>query len=731
METTTASSSPVHPRAFDPARRAVVVAVAAAVGLTLLLALLLARVVQLQLRPGEQLTRQMSDRVTSVSDMAERGLIVDRVGRPAAVTTFGFRAVVDPTILKREELDSNIVRLARAMDVEPESIGEKVLCTIARNDEILKNFPPEQPKPSGLRALLIGLFSPNSQAVEPESDEDQPDASTSRKPTRFLVLGGVLTDEQVAKVRALAIVGVALDPLAVREYPSGTIASSIVGLVGAEPRWGVGVERRLNSELEGEDGSVSYTRDGRGRPLWMEHGQVEIAKPGEDVQLSIDIEMQRIAYEELMRGVEDADSAGGRCVVMDPLTGEVLAMVDIARDLPGLTPFPWPDKPKRTPEEATASAAYDAWRAEYLHTDATKRSEQGLELQSIKGHPRYVTMREDAARRKNPAMGRNRCVEDVYEPGSTFKSFVWSVITELGVMKPDDVVDTENGKWNTPFGRIVRDVHPAASLSWSDVLVNSSNIGMIKGSLRLTSAQMHDICERFGFGRKTGIELPGEASGIVTPLKHWSVFSQSSVAHGYEIAVTPIQMVRAFCAFSRPGELAGTLPEVHLKAVVPDEGARAAAKDFQRGVIYRVLPPGVAVLTREVMAKVAEAAESKMKDTPVGGWRYTMFGKSGTAQIPLSSPPGGKMKPKKQAYYEDQYNSSFIAAGPTEEPRLVVLVVIDDPGPKAISIRHHYGSYVAAPVVRRVMERSLTYLGTAPSPPKALQTAAANERPGQ
>jgi cell division protein FtsI/penicillin-binding protein 2 len=186
-------------------------------------------------------------------------------------------------------------------------------------------------------------------------------------------------------------------------------------------------------------------------------------------------------------------------------------------------------------------------------------------------------------------------------------------------------------------------------------------------------------------------------------------------------------LVRAFCAFARPGELAGTLPQVHLRAVVPDAGSHASAKDFQRGVIYRVIPSEVALFTRHVMARVAERAESNMKDTPVGGWRYTMFGKSGTAQIPLSSPPPGKMKPKGQAYFADQYNSSFLAAGPIEEPRLVVLVVIDDPGPGRIAHRQHYGSWVAAPVVRRVMERSLTYLGTVPSPSPAARTEAMQE----
>jgi cell division protein FtsI/penicillin-binding protein 2 len=700
-----------------PDRSGVVSSVTAG-GLTLLLAVLLARVVQLQIAPGEQLQEQMSDRVTSIRDLASRGDFLYRQGQPAAVTRFGYRVVVDPTILKREALDASIVQLSRAINVDAELIGREILTTISSNDAILAMYPPPVKEASGLRGLLLGNSKSANGAGEVSPDLDNQFLDTlPQKPARFVVLGEILTDEQVAKVRALKIAGVSLEQREIREYPSGTIAGSIVGLAGAEPQWGVGAERRLSSELEGSDGSVSYTRDAAGKPLWMERGQVKPAQPGHDIRLSIDIELQRLAYQELMRGVEDADAAGGRCIVLDPLTGEVLAMVDIVRDLPGLTPFAWPDNPKATPEEKAAAAAHDAKMAAWKAKESKRLLSLGMKPQEFRGHPRYIVMADDPGRAVSPAMARNRCIEDVYEPGSTFKAFVWSVITELGVMKPGEIVNTEGGTWRTSFGRYIEDVREARTMTWAEVLVHSSNIGMIKGSLKLTSQQMRDICVRFGFGKKTGIELPGEASGIVTPLKAWSVLTQSSVAHGYEIAVTPIQMARAFCAFARPGELSGTLPQVQLRAVVPAGGNRASLQDFQRGVIYRVIPSDVANFTRDVMSRVAEAAESKMKDTPVGGWRYTMFGKSGTAEITLSSPPKGKMKPKGKGYFDDQYNSSFIAAGPTEAPRLVVLVVIDDPGPRRIAARQHYGSWVAAPVVRRVMERSLTYLGTPPSAP--------------
>lgn len=717
---------------MNHATRSRTVALMAAVGLSALFATLLARVVQLQLRPGEQLRAQMSDRVTRVNDMASRGDFLDRQGRVMAVTRFGYRVAIDPTIIERDKLDTSIVQLAEATGLDPEKLGSKITSAIRRNDEILAKYPPEERAPSGLRALFIKTsVSNNNDAAAPIDWDNQREDISPTKPTRFVVLSEVLTDEQVAKVRALKVVGVTLNQQTVREYPAGTIAASIVGLAGAEPQWGVGAEKRLDKELAGQDGSVSFTRDARGRPLWMEHGQVVPAEPGEDVRLSIDVEIQRLAYEELMRGIEDADSAGGRCIVLDPLTGEVLAMVDIVRDLPGLTPYPWPDNPKATPEEKEKAKKYDEWRQQYIADDAAKLSAAGLNVQSFRGHPRYLTMTDDPGRRTNPAMARNRCIEDVYEPGSTFKAFVWSSITEMGAMDPAEVVNTEHGKWHTPFGRYVEDVHDAPTMTWAEVLVHSSNIGMIKGALKIKPQQLRDVCVRFGFGKKTGIELPGEASGIVTDIKNWSILSHSSVAHGYEIAVTPIQVARAFSAFARSGELAGTLPQIHLRAIQPTGGLNPTAKDFQKGVIYRVLPSDIAILTRNVMARVAENAESKMKDTPVGGWRYTMFGKSGTANIPLTGAPPGKTRPKgkKAGYYQDQYNTSFVAAGPTEDPRLVVVVVIDDPGPRRIAARQHYGSYTAAPVVRRVMERALTYLGTPPSPPSAPSVATPGVKP--
>ena len=256
--------------------------------------------------------------------------------------------------------------------------------------------------------------------------------------------------------------------------------------------------------------------------------------------------------------------------------------------------------------------------------------------------------------------------------------------------------DTHDGRWVTPFGRVIEDVHKRAQMTWAEVLVNSSNIGMVQGTARLTHGQMRAGVLLFAFGSKTRLGLAGESAGLVTPLKRWSTYTQSSVASGYEVGVTPVQMMRAFCVFARTGELAGTLPELALEAV--------RNGDVRSSVRVRVLEPGIAELAKEQMRKVAQNMSDRIEraDPEAGALRYTMFGKSGTAEI---------ARPDGRGYYDDQYNSSFIAGAPIETPRIVVLVVIDDPGPSMIAQRRHYGSWAAGPVVRRVVERSLEYLG--------------------
>jgi cell division protein FtsI (penicillin-binding protein 3) len=407
--------------------------------------------------------------------------------------------------------------------------------------------------------------------------------------------------------------------------------------------------------------------------------------------------------------VYDADAAGGRLVALDPATGEIVAMVDIIReDVADLQAFPWEPLPPAAARRRGEPAPPPPPAPDPPVNDGTAR---------------YVTIKPDPKRSVHPALGRNRCVEDVYEPGSTFKPFVWSTITELGLAQPDEVFDTEGGRWRTFYGREIQDVTRRDTMTWADVLVNSSNIGMIKAGERLSFRQLHDAVRRFGFGRATGIGLPGEATGMVTPLRSWSKYSHTSVSFGYEIAVTPLQMARAFSAFARPGALGGTI--VPIRVLAPQPAAPGS------GVVYRVLPAAVAKLTRETMGGVTANMEARLAltDESQTGWRYSIFGKSGTAKIPMTDPPEGFRRPRgTTGYFENQYNTSFIAGGPTENPRLVCVVVIDDPGPELVRQKRHYGAATAGPVVRRFMERTLVYLGAPPSPqPAAVEPLASGQ----
>ena len=729
--------------------------------LALVMLVVLGRVAQLQVAPTAQLKEHIDSRTTSKPVLPVRGDIKDRRDRVLAATRFAWRVVVDPTIFP-EPPDTHIVALANLLKLPPEVVGERLLRALVENDrraeahggaairtddksaaarlarmlntkvdtiaaaardntimkplaepkldsamvngepvgEVLP-FSPEAiaAEEAALQARISGGAGGATSAigepalsepalVEPALVKPKP---IPKKPIRYVPMGGVIEDELASRVRALKIPGVALERRQVREYPANAAVASIVGKVDFEHQGLLGTEKMLDKSLKGTSGKVGYVRDSIGRPLWTKPGQVVLPKSGDDVRLTIDLEIQRIASEELLRGIEDADATGGRLVMIDPRTGEVLAMVDIVRDMPELVAYPWADKPVKVRGQPTKQ----------VPSIPTKWQ-------------RYVTLTEDKGRKIHPSMARNRCVEDVYEPGSTFKPFVWSSITELKLALPAETFDTEGGRWRTAYGRPIQDVTRRASMTWADVLVNSSNIGMIKAAERMSYQQLRDVPIRFGFGSKTAVGLPGEASGIVTTASKWGKYTQTSVAYGHEIAVTPVQMVRAFSAFARQGELAGTIPQLHLTGATDPE-----TTDLTRGVVVRVLRPETALLTRATMQAVANNMEHRWAKPPEGGWRYSLFGKSGTAEIPLGRAPTGKIAPRgASGYFDDQYNSSFVAGAPIEDPRLAIIVVIDDPGPSRIfsNPKSHYGAAVAGPVVRRTVERTLAYLGVAPSP---------------
>lgn len=541
---------------------------------------LFVRILILKIDPPKQLQRAAGEPFASFSQMARRGDLLDRAGRIIATSSVGHRLYVDPQEV--EDIQTISLDIAHLIGGDP-----------AEYDRVI----------------------------------------FERSESRYVVLSHLLDDVHVETLREAQLKGVGLESRLVRNYTSDQVGSILVGKVGFEHTGQAGMEHRFNDNLIPTDGRLTYLKDARGEPMWIEPAGFSPREDGFDVRLSLDLVIQEIAERNLREAVEQYNAGGGRAVVLDVQTGEVLALCDILRDRPNWKPFT-----------------------------------------------------TDPGRDIHPSLGRNRCATDPYEPGSTFKPFIWSVATESGKAKVEEIIPTPSGGPHvTSRGRSIRDVKYYGPVSWETVLVKSMNSGMAIIGERFTQRELQEAIARWGFGQKTGAGLPGEAGGIVTEPKKWNHHTQTSVPMGHEIAVTPLQMVQAFSAFCRDG----TMVDLRLTAVRGNED--------RIPVIRRVLDPDTARLTRYTMRKVMTDGTGRQSQSE----KYQLFGKSGTAQLPKMGGGG---------YFEDRYVSSFIAGAPLDHPRLIVLVVVDDPDRKI----HHYGGIVAGPAARDIMDEALGYLGVVP-----------------
>lgn len=487
-------------------------------------------------------------------------------------------------------------------------------------------------------------------ALDAESIET---ALRNRADDRYVVLAPSLEPWQADAVATLRIPGIGLESRQARVRPFGDLAAPIIGRVGwvgegpsaREHAGQSGAEAKLERQLAHEDGRITYRRDARGRTLHVAAGDFAPPQDGDDVRLTIDMVVQEIAERNLAEAVERSNAAGGQLVVVDLVDGGILAVADILR---------------------------------------TPRGRTGFD--------------RDPLREQDASLGRSRAVTDPYEPGSTFKPFVWAYATELGVARPDEELPTPAGQAmvlrHGRSARAIRDVKYYGPMTWRRVLVKSLNTGMAIVSQRMTARQMQAALAAFGFGEPTGCGLAGESAGLVTSPAEWKMlYTQVSVSFGQEIGTTAMQMIRAFAALCGDG----TLPTLHLFMRDGDAPMRAPRV---------AVSPATARLAREVMEEVMLDGTGRKARSE----RYRIFGKSGTAQLP---------KPDGSGYFEDRYRSSFLGGAPFESPRLAVLCVIDDPDRTAVPDAYGGGA-LAGPVVRDVIDETLAYLGVdADQPPKA------------
>ena len=448
---------------------------------------------------------------------------------------------------------------------------------------------------------------------------------------RFLWLKRQVSPRESEGVRALDLAGVGFTREHRRFYPNSEIGAQVIGFTGLDPKGLEGLELRYDGLMLGESSFLMMEKDARGKGLSINNPVVQGGKPGNSLYLTLDKNLQYIAEKELAAGISATRARAGSAVVVDPLTGEVLAMAN---------------QPDYNP---------------------------------------------NAFHKSSPTQWRNRAVCDVFEPGSTMKPFLVAAALNEKVVRADQKIDCENGRYRVG-GRVVHDHHKYKVLTVAEIVKVSSNIGSAKIGKVLGRERFHNYLTGFGFGSPTGIDFPGEGSGLLRRPDQWFESDLANISFGQGVSVTGLQLALATGAIAN----GGTLMRADLvKRVVDPYGETLENREPQ--AVRRVVSPQVARQVREMMVTVT-GADGTGEHAVVPG--FTVAGKTGTAQ---------KVDPVAGGYSADKRVSSFVGFVPAEDPRLVILVVLDEPQGQT------YGGVVAGPVFSRIAEQSLRYLHVEPA----------------
>ena len=433
----------------------------------------------------------------------------------------------------------------------------------------------------------------------------------------FLYLKRHLSPDESAQVMALKLPGVNVQREYRRYYPAGEIVGHLVGFTDIDDQGLEGLELAFNHWLAGEPGAKRVLKDRLGRSV----ENVESIRPprhGRELRTSIDLRIQYLAYRTLKAAVHAHGAKSGSIVVLDVGSGEVLAVVN---------------QPTYNPNN----------RGEFP-----------------------------------PDSYRNRAITDLFEPGSSIKPLVMTAALESGRFRPSSIIDTAPG-FVTVGAKRIEDRRNLGRVSLTTILARSSNVGVAKLAMSLEPEQLWQAMHRFGLGALTASGFPGEAAGTLTHHGHWKAISQATLAYGYGISVTPLQLAQAYAAIGNGGRLTS----VSLVGVE------------QPGNSQQIMSTATAIAVRRMLEEVVRPGGTGNKAAVTG---YRIAGKTGTA---WKFATGG--------YSKDQYMSIFAGLAPASDPRLAAVVVIDEPGGEL-----YYGSDVAAPVFADVMAESLRLLAVAP-----------------
>ena len=553
-------------------RRRLVVAVVALLAWS---AAIEARLVYLQVgRHGDLFARAERQQLRTVETAAKRGDILDRTGR--------------------------------------------VLATSVEADSIYA-VPTEITDPDAAAAALCGALE------DCGLRERQVLADRLRRGRAFAYVRRQVRPDKARRVAALDLEGIGFMKETRRFYPNKDLAAQVLGYVGVDSTGLHGLEATYDTLIKGRPGTVLIQTDARRRAF------SRLERPptaGATLELTIDEHLQHVVERELRVGVEENRAAAGTAVVMDPRTGEILALAN------------WP------------------------------------------------TFNPNVYRDAPPEAQRNRATQDLYEPGSTFKIVTASAAFEERVVERDAPIDVSAGQIR--FGsRVIDDDHRYGVLSFTDVIVKSSNVGAIKIGLRLGPERLGLYVKRFGFGARSSPDFRGESAGIVWDPAKLTDSAVASVSMGYQVGVTPLQMAAAVSAIANGGELF----EPRVVRAVIENGARTPAA---HKVVRRAVSPGTAALLTEIMEQVVERGTGTR--ARVAG--FTVAGKTGTAQKIVDG-----------RYSSSEYNASFVGFIPSRQPEFAIVVVIDSPrGPNL-----YYGGSVAAPIFQRIAAAALRHRGVPPS----------------
>ena len=493
--------------------------------------------------------------------------------------------------------------------------------------------PHRVQNPAEASLALAGILKVKPAEVEQKLSANKP----------FIWLKRQISPVEAEQIQALRINGIGMYLEPTRYYPQGGMAGHLLGFVNRDSEGLEGIELQYNDYIRGAAGSSVSERDALGRRVLVEGVEGLQVPPGSDVHLTIDAPIQHLAEKELEATIQKYHAKAGVAIVVDPATGEVLAL------------------------------------ANYPTFDPNKASQQSADQR------------------------RNRAVTDSFEPGSTFKTILAAAALEEGVVGKDDLFYCEMGKY-LYAGRVIHDTHPQGWLPFSKILQVSSNIGFTKVAEKLKKDRYFKYIDKFGFGRVTGLDVPGEVPGLLRKPEHWSAVDLATHAFGQGVSTTPMQMVMAYAAIANGGIL--MRPYVTRKVVSPQGDTLV---EHQPQIVRRVVSEKTAKLLASMLRDVTTEGGTGVAAKVDG---FDVAGKTGTAQ-----------KAERGVYSAKKRVSSFIGFVPADNPRLVTLVLVDEPEGNV------YGGVVAAPAFRNIAQGALRQLAVAPRNGAVIPSAPAQVEP--